>query len=117
MATYKFTPKSVPTRSLHEATAVSSGTAIPLNDCRQTEWVVEGSGTISSGTVVIESSDDPSYTGTWNQLDSITASSLTGGALYSDTVPMAGGGFVRGRITVEIGGGGNISVRINGLLN
>lgn len=93
-----------------------TGRAIAFNDCRQVNWIVEGSGTISDGTVVIESAHAHDYGGTWNQLDEIDATTLTGGALYGNTFPMVPGGFCRARISDNITGGGSITVRLNGLL-
>jgi hypothetical protein len=117
MATYyKFTPGSEAELSLNAATAVGAGKSKAFNDCRQTNWLVEGSGTISSGTVVIESAHAHDYAGTWNEIDSVDASTLSGNKLYGNTFPHVPGGFVRGRISAEIQGGGSITVRLNGLL-
>lgn len=115
MTHYKFRPGTDAEISLDEAT---TGTGLPkaFNDSRQVNWLVEGSGTIDGGTVVIESAHDQNYAGTWNELDSVDASTLTGGKLYGNTYPMPPGGFVRARIGTNITGGGNITVRLNGLL-
>lgn len=115
MPWYKFRPGSADSLSLNQVTT-GTGTAIAFNDCRQVSWLVTGSGTISSGTVLIESADSLTYSGTWNQLDSIDASTLTGGATTGNTFPMPPGGFVRGRISANIVGGGNVTVALNGLL-
>jgi len=115
MTTYKFTPSDPASISLNAATT-GTGTAIAFNDCRQVNWIVTGAGTISGGTVVIESSYDPTYVGVWNQLDSIDASTLSGGAAIGNTYPMPPGGFCRARISDPITGGGTIAVRLNGLL-
>ena len=116
MTSYKFQPNSPASISLNAATAVAAGSAIAFNDCRQVNWLVEGAGTISSGTVIIESAHASDYSGTWNELDSVDASTLSGGKLYGNTFPHVPGGFVRARVSVEIAGGGNITVRLNGLL-
>lgn len=113
MSEFKFLPNKV--KSLDAATT-GTGTVVAFNDCRQIFWTVEGAGTISGGTVVIESAASADYAGTWNELDSVTASSLTGGAAYTNTTPATGGGFVRARITFDITGGGSVTVRLNGLL-
>lgn len=115
MIGYKFRPGSDAEISLDE---VTTGTGSPkaFNDSRQINWLVEGSGTISGGVVKIESAHDQSYAGLWNELDSVDASTLSGGALYGNTFPMPPGGFVRARISSNITGGGNVTVRLNGLL-
>lgn len=116
MATYyKFTPGSEAELSLNSVTAVGAGKPKAFNDCRQTNWLVEGSGTISSGTVIIESAHAFDYAGVWNLLDTVDASTLSGGALYGNTFPHIPGGFARARVSVQIQGGGQISVRLNGL--
>lgn len=102
-------------QSLSAATT-GTGTAIPFHNCRQVAWSVEGAGTISGGTVVIESAPTATYAGTWNELDSVTASSLTGGAVYNATTP-GPLQWVRGRISSNITGGGTVTVRLNGLLS
>lgn len=115
MTYYKFSPASTASISLSAATT-GTGVAIPFNDCRQTNWLIEGTGTIGSGTVVIECAHAGDYAGTWCELDSIDASTLSGGKLYGNTFPMPPGGFVRIRISSNITGGGNITGRLNGLI-
>lgn len=114
MIGYKFRPGSDAEISLEDAT---TGTGLPkaFNDCRQVNWLVEGEGAISAGVVKIESAHDQNYAGTWNELDSIDAITLTGGALYGNTFPMPPGGFVRARISTTVADG-TITVRLNGLL-
>lgn len=68
---------------------------------------VTASAAISAGTVIVEESDDPTYAGTWSQIESITLSSV---------FPSAGGksvrhysqssyGFIRTRIGTTVVGG------------
>ncbi len=114
MTTYKFSPGDSASISLNAVTT-GTGTAIAFNDGRQVNWLVEGAGTIGAGTVVIESAHAHAYAGTWNELDSVDASTLTGGALYGNTFPHVPGGFVRARISSNITGGGSVTVRLNGL--
>lgn len=116
MTQYKFRPNDAASISLNAATA-GTGTAIAFNDSRQVNWLVEGAGTLSSGTVIIESAHDAAYAGVWNELDSIDMTTLSGGALYGNTFPAVSGGFVRARISSNIGGGGTVTVRLNGLLS
>lgn len=109
----KFTPNSDATKSLDAATT-GTGKAIAFNDCRQVSWVVEYSGTTSGGTIIIERAEQADYAGTWQQLDSITAANLSAGSEGSGTYagPV---GFMRARISSNITGGGNVTVRLNGL--
>lgn len=115
MTTYKFSPADSAGVSLNGATS-GTGTVKAFNDSRQVNWIVEGSGTIDGGVVKIECAASVDYSGTWHELDSVDASTLTGGKAYGNTFPMPPGGFVRGRISSNITGGGNITVRLNGLL-
>jgi hypothetical protein len=116
MTYFKFSPGSAASISLNAATAPSAGVAIAFNDCRQVNWLIQGSGAIDGGTVIVESAHSQDYSGTWNLLDSVEAATLNGGALYGNTFPMPPGGFVRIRIDTEITGGGNIVGRLNGLI-
>lgn len=111
----KFTPGSLAAQSLTEATT-GTGSVKALNDCRQTYWIVTGNGTITDGTVVIESSNVQDYAGTWNEADSVDLTTLTGGEKYWNSAPTGLGGFVRARITETVTGTeGSVSVEINGL--
>ncbi len=115
MTTYKFSPSDAASVSLSAATS-GTGTVKAFNDCRQVNWIVEGSGTIDGGVVKIECAASVDYSGTWHELDSIDAADLTGGKAYGNTFPMPPGGFLRIRISSAITGGGNITGRLNGLL-
>ena len=115
MTWYKFSPGDSASISLNAATT-GTGTAIAFNDCRQVNWLLEGSGTISGGTVVIESAHARDYPGVWNPLDEIDMSTLSGGKLYGNTFPHVPGGFVRARISATIQGGGNGTIRLNGFI-
>lgn len=108
-----YIPGSDAELSLNAATT-GTGSEKAMNTCRQVGWDVIGAGTIASGTVKIESSPTSGASATWNELDSIDASTLTGGAIYhgTDPGPLA---FVRARISANIVGGGSVTVRINGL--
>lgn len=111
MVGYKFKPAQPEAASL---TAVTTGTgrAIPMQDCRYTVWTVEGSGTITGGTVLIETADTMDYAGTWHALDTVSAAA----GAYNKGIDAAGAGFIRARVSSNVTGGGNITVRINGLL-
>lgn len=89
-------------------TNTPQGVAVPASRTR-CNFEIVGTGTISSGTVVLEENgQDPNYAGTWSQITSISASTLTGGA--SQVVHIEGSMvFVRWRISVAIGGGGSVA--------
>ncbi len=110
----KFRPGEDAELSLSAATT-GTGTEKAFNDCRQVAWDLIGAGTISGGTVKIESAPTSGYAGTWNELDSFDATAVTGGATLHNNYPgpLA---FVRARVSSNITGGGTISVRFNGLL-
>lgn len=115
MTTYKFSPGDSASVSLNAATS-GTGSVKAFNDCRQVNWIVEGSGTISGGVVKIECAASVDFSGTWHELDSVDASTLSGGAAYGNTFPFCPGGFLRARISSNITGSGVITVRLNGLL-
>lgn len=109
---YKFKPADPEGASLSAATT-GTGRAIPMQECRQIIWTVEGTGTVTGGTVKIETADSKDYAGTWYELDSL---SPTSDAALAGTYPAASSGFVRARISSNITGGGTVTVRINGLI-
>lgn len=98
-----------------DAATTGTGTAIPFQDCRQVGWFVTTSGMISGGTIIIEHAPTSNYAGTWYQLDSIAATDADTGAGGLGTFP-GPLQFVRARISSNITGGGNVTVRLNGLL-
>lgn len=112
---YKFKPGDFEGASLSAATT-GTGRPISMQECRQTFWTIEGTGTISGGTVVVETADRQDYAGTWHALDTVTASNLTGDKSYVNSTVGAASGFLRARISTDIAGGGTITVRINGLI-
>lgn len=71
-------------------------------------------GTTSSGNILIEESDVPSYTGLWSQIDSQAAADFTGDAKLCAHVQLGAGLWVRARINTVIGGGGTVTVSISG---
>lgn len=98
-------------------TAVSTGTSNTITfpkDSDNPSVEVTGAGTISGGTVIIEENmTDPAFAGTWSQIQSITASGLTGGA--SQVVHIIGNvKFLRVRVSSNITGGGTISANVLG---
>lgn len=106
-------------------TAATIGTPV---DCRAlgaiTVWA-EGTGTISGGVCTVEMADyDPAvdqvYSGTWVSLGTITLSGASGGKQVVLILPAVATtaaecfGFVRGRISTEVSGGGSVKIVLTG---
>jgi hypothetical protein len=70
-------------------------------------------GTTSSGNMIIEESDLPSYTGTWSQLHSQTAAAVSGNAKLCVHVQIGAGMWTRVRINTAIAGGGTMTATIS----
>jgi hypothetical protein len=76
-------------------------------------FICTGTGTITGGTISIEEAADPSYTGTWSVIQTVTATTLTAGA--ASAVHITGCYLaLQARISVAIAGGGSISVSVAG---
>lgn len=98
-------------------TGVTSGTSVPfqvLGAHRDVCVTFTSIGTTSGGTVLIEESDVPGYTGTWSQVYSQAASGFTGGAKLCAHVQLGAGLWVRARVSSAITGGGSILASISG---
>lgn len=105
--------KGVAASSLSLATT-GTGAAVAIPSTFDNSFfVITGAGTISGGTVILEEADSDTYAGTWSQLTSITASTLTGGAQQVFHV-FGNMRVVRARISSNIIGGGTISVDVYG---
>ena len=97
--------------------AATTGTGLvkATSACRQVSWFTEYSGTITSGTILVEYAHTQDYAGTWSLLATIDAANLSlgtdGSGTYPGLVP-----FTRTRIA---GGapivGGTVTTRINGI--
>ncbi len=75
-------------------------------------FYIEGTGTTSGGTVLLEECSDESFAGTWSIIQTITASTqLTGGLCLAVHAP-AVYGVIRARISSAITGGGTIAMTI-----
>ena len=103
------------TRQLQNAaTAVGNGSAVYIGaQARRSTVYLRGTGTIVSGSIVIEEASDLLFSGTWSSLVTVAASTLSGGvetAVHIDAVV----GAVRARVSVAIGGGGNVSANVLG---
>ncbi len=96
-------------------TGVTTGTSIPV--LREVDNIISiylrSIGTTSSGTVLIEEADwgplEQVYSGTWSQIQSIAASTFSGGAQVALHITASSYGWVRVRISSAITGGGTIT--------
>ncbi len=107
----KFTPPGF--ESLTGA-MTGTGRVVALGDCRQVSWKVIYTGTApTAGTLLIEQAPSPTYSGTWNQLDSIALTNLSAGTVGFGT--RAGQvDFMRARFTVD--SNQPVTAYLNGLL-
>jgi len=97
--------------------AVTTGTSVPfqvLGSHKDVCVTFTSAGTTSGGTIIIEESDLPSYTGTWSQLISQAASGFTGTVKLCAHVSLGSGLWVRARVSSTITGGGTATVSISG---
>lgn len=96
---------------------VTSGTSAVVNvegGSTNVTLTLTSVGTTSGGTVLIEESDDPGTVATWSVLQTILASSFTGGAKVCVHLNLGAGMNVRARISSAITGGGTIYVSAAG---
>ncbi len=98
-------------------TAATQGISAPVNVEGRDELVFyfKSSGTTSSGTFKIEEADydpnGPVESGGWSQIGAdVLASAFTGGAQQAIHISPNAYSFVRVRQTVNVGGGGSVSV-------
>ncbi len=104
-------------------TAATQGISAPIrvNARDEVTFYFKSAGTTSSGTFKIEEADydadsEPVYSGTWSQvLSDVLASAFTGTAQQAVHIPTSAYGYLRVRQTVDVGGGGSVTVvaRIN----
>lgn len=87
-------------------TAVTTGASVPqdFTAIDQACFYLEGVGTITGGTILIEEASRPNYSGTWSVVQTIAASSLSGGAQLGNRIPYGAYGYVRVRISSAITG-------------
>src|SRR5262245_40357636 len=111
---YSFRPNDLNQGVSLSAATTGTGQAFAFNDTRAVSWIIQGSAGVAAGAVVIESSNDPTYAGTWMQVVApvtvVANTQLGGNATF---VP---GGFVRARVTTNITGG-TVTVFLNGHKN
>ncbi len=94
---------------LTAATALGAGDPIDLNNhSREIAFYITGDGAVSGGVVTLETSDDPTYTGTW----AIIGSPVTVTANAKQIVQATGCfRYVRARVSTIIVGG-TVTVRL-----
>jgi hypothetical protein len=93
------------------AATTGTGASVDVGNGNYVTFYVTGTGTITGGTIILEESDLKSYAGTWSQLQSVTASSLSGGVVQA--FHFAGAiAWVRARISSNITGGGTVDVYV-----
>ena len=110
----KYPPGATFALSLNAATT-GTGSVHAFNDCRQTIWTVTTNGEVTDGTVIIESSNDAAYAGTWTEQDSVDLAAMGTDEKYSNTYPAFSAGFWRARVSETVVGG-TVSVELNGSL-
>ena len=93
-----------------------SGTAISMHNCRQVQWTVEGTGTISAGSLNVRSAASSANTATGNILDTIDCTTLSGGGTVQGTWP-GPIQWMNGDFATPVSGGGSVTLRFNGLLS
>ncbi len=102
-----------PMTLMNAVTTGTGGILLVAGDSERLTISVLGSGTISGGTLILEESyynpEGPVSAGTWSQLVSVTASTLSGGVEQIYHFP-ASIWAVRARISSNITGGGTITV-------
>ena len=113
MSTISATQQGVVLNLLSAVTTGTSPSVVIPSTKKNPVIQVTGSGTITGGTIILEEAFDPAYAGTWSQLASITASTLTGGVIQNYHF-LGSLVAVRARISSDITGGGKISVDIIG---
>ena len=106
-----------PMRVQSAATTGTGGVFKPMGQTRSLTAVLQGNGTTSGGTILLEHAywddTDPTYSGTWTLLSTLTASDVSGG---KQIAVFAQGSFwaVRARISSDITGGGSVTVTLWG---
>lgn len=84
-------------------------------------FYIEGTGTISGGTLILEEAASHDYTGTWSDLTNgtpVDLTDVTGGEVLAYHVGGPGGQFAYGAVRARVGdavtGGGSITVKLVG---
>jgi len=112
---YTLVPAS-PMKLQSAATTGTGGVLQPHGRCHFLTFALQSTGTTSGGTIILEEARlDPDvlagldYTGTWSQIASVSASTISGTA---QQIIHTYGSFwaVRARISSDITGGGTVTV-------
>lgn len=95
-------------------TGVTAGTSQPIEVGANDElaFYFESSGTTSGGTVLIEEASRRNYSGTWSQVQSVSASDFTGTVQKAYHFSPNAYGWVRVRVSSTITGGGTVLVSV-----
>lgn len=104
-----------PVTFLLDRVTANATTSVPFQVLSETEdllFTFTSEGTTSGGTILLEESDLPSYTGTWSQITSQAASGFTGTTKLCAHVRLGVGAWVRARVSSAITGGGTATVTV-----
>lgn len=112
MATIVAAMSGVPFKQQDAATS-GNGTVLALPPSfRNHTWIITGAGTVTTGTVQIEASNDPADAGTWVAIGALTTI-LSGVDLMITATGLLN--FVRARIVTAVtGAGGSVTVLYEG---
>ena len=97
--------------------AVTTGTSKPVsavNSARDVTVTYTGNGVTSGGTILLEESDQDTYTGTWSLIETVSAATVTGNVKSSHHIRIGAGLSMRSRISSTITGGGTVTVSVTG---
>lgn len=103
-------------KTLLSAVTTGTGAAIDCSDSQIITLFITGAGTITGGTLVIEESDKSTFSGTWSTVQTFSLTVLSGGAVLAFHQQGAFG-YLRGRLTSNVTGGGTITVTVRFILN
>jgi len=104
------------TRTVTALSAVTTGTsnAYAGNDMDRVGMDCDFATGVTAGVIVLERAPTQDYSGTWQTLVTLDASTITAPATIGEAVETVGG-FFRARVTTPVSGGGapSVTVRIN----
>ncbi len=98
---------------MQDATTTGNGTVLALPPSfRNHNFIITGAGTVTTGTVQIETSNDPADSGTWAAIGALTTILSATDLLIQATGIF---NFVRARIVTNVtGAGGSVTVTYEG---
>lgn len=94
------------------ATLTTVSSTFSAGGLRKIVIYLDGTGTINAGVITVEEAHDDAYAGTWSLIDDTNATDLSAGKEVAVHLPEAGYGYVRVRISTEVGGGGSVTARV-----